>query len=120
MADKAAKINQKRKLNVKERWVLLSILPKEGSFANLKLIRKVREDLSFSEAENKILQFRQDGDIVQWNPEATVNKGIFFGDVVEGIIRKALVDLDKAEKITENHYSIYEMFMDGHEDEPGK
>ncbi|MFA5322904.1 MAG: hypothetical protein WC373_09550 [Smithella sp.] len=104
------------KLNVMERLMLLSILPKEGSFTNLKLLRTVKEDLSFSEEENKALQFNQNGEILTWDSKADANKEIVFGEVIESIIRKALVALDKAEKITENHYSIYEMFMDGHEE----
>lgn len=117
---KVVKINPKKKLDVLERLMLLSVLPREGSFTNLKLLRKVKEELSFSEAENKALQFVQEGEQVRWKPNACAAKEIFFGETIEAIIRKALTDLDKAEKITENHYSIYEMFMDGHEETPGK
>ena len=37
----------KLKLSVYERLVLLNILPKEGNFITLKIIRQLREDLSF-------------------------------------------------------------------------
>ncbi len=141
-------------LGVLERMTLLNILPKEGTFLNLKLVRVKREELSFTEEENRRLQFRQiqqgDQQMLQWNLNAVVNKAtgelviahsevlgqivakdpeafevspacppkeFTFGKVLEGLIVKALKDLDKAEKITQDHYSIYEKFMEGHEDE---
>jgi len=150
------KFNPKKKVDVLERIALLGLLPKEGSFANLKLLRVVKENLSFNESENRALQFRQEtvdgipmmvwniirlknkttGDIVR-APNAVLQqmaaqdpdafevtpacpaKEIFFGEVIEGLIRKVLKELDKAEKLTADHYSLYEKFMEGHEEETG-
>lgn len=155
-SEKVVKFNPKKKVNVLERLMALGILPKEGSFTNLKLLRLVKESLSFNEAENKALQFRTEvnaegAQMMIWNSTKLINKAtgdligapeqilqqilakdpdkfeakpacpdkeIFFGDVVEGLIRKSLKELDKAEKLTADHYSLYEKFMEGHEDEP--
>jgi len=154
--EKVVKFNPKKKVNVLERLMALGILPKEGSFTNLKLLRLVKENLSFNEAENKALQFRNEmnaegAQMLLWNTTKLVNKEtgdlvrapepilqqmltvdpdkfgaapacpdkeIFFGEVVEALIRKALKALDSAEKLTADHYSLYEKFMEGHEDEP--
>jgi hypothetical protein len=110
----------KMKLNVLERLILQNLLPKEGSFLNLKLLRVVKEELSFDEAENKALQFRQDtgeNPMLRWTPDVCPDKEFTFGAVVRGIIVKALTDLDKAEKITQDHYSLYEKFMENNEPE---
>jgi len=40
-------------LTVFERANLLSILPREGNFKTLKTVRKLREAMALSEAENK-------------------------------------------------------------------
>jgi len=152
----AVKFNPKKKVNVLERLMALRILPKEGSYTNLKLLRVVKENLSFNEAENKALQFRNEmnaegAQMLLWNTTKLINKEtgdlirapelilqqmlatdpdkfeakpacpdkeIFFGEVIEALIRKALKELDKAEKLLEDHYSLYEKFMEGHEDEP--
>lgn len=139
---------KKMELNVLERLTLLSLLPKEGSFLNLKLLRVVKEDLSFTEEENRALQFRTEGQMIVWNTIALKNKEtgevvkapnqvlaqmnaqdpdafevvaacpdkeFVFGEVIEGLVVKALKDIDKAEKITEDHYSLYEKFMEGRE-----
>jgi hypothetical protein len=135
-------------LNVLERFGLLGILPREGTFLNLKLLRVIREELSFTETENETLQFRQEGQMMSWNSIALMNKAtgeivkapnevlmqmvakdpdafdvakacpdkeFVFGETVEGLIIKALKDIDKAGKITEEQYSLYEKFMEGHE-----
>ena len=39
------------KLSVAERIILFGLLPEKGTFLNLKQIRKVREDASFSRAD---------------------------------------------------------------------
>jgi len=43
------------KLNMAERLRLSELLPKEGSRLNLKIVRKLLESLSFSEAELKLI-----------------------------------------------------------------
>lgn len=46
------------KLTIPERLVLVNILPVESDYTTLKLVRKLRESLSFSEEEHKQLNFR--------------------------------------------------------------
>ena len=46
------------KLTIPERLVLITILPAEGDYTTLKLVRKLKESLSFSEEEHKQLNFR--------------------------------------------------------------
>ena len=46
------------KLTIPERLVLVNILPPEGDYTTLKLVRKLRESLSFTEEEHKQLNFR--------------------------------------------------------------
>lgn len=84
---KVTKIDPKKKFDVLERILLLGLLPKEGSYTNLKLLRQVREALSFSEAENKALNFRQEqgtggAEMLAWNTVKLINKAT--GDLVRG------------------------------------
>jgi len=103
--------NGKKKLDVLERLILLQVLPKEGNYSNLKALRVVREALAFSEAENKALAFREEQGMLRWNPLGAPPKEIFFGEIIEGLIVKALKELDKAEKLTQDHFSLYEKFV---------
>jgi hypothetical protein len=98
-------------LSVFERVILLNILPKQGSFNTLKILRELKEDLSFSEKENQALQFKTDAGKVEWQQEADKPKSLDFGETAIGIIKKELTDLDKKELLTEQHLSVYEKFI---------
>ena len=97
-------------LNVLERLLLLNLLPKEGSLVNLKLIRVAREALSFTEEENEQLKFKQEGDQLRWN-EAVGEKEFNLGAVVTKLAVEGLKELDKKEKLTEGHVSLYDKLV---------
>jgi len=106
------------KLNVLERLILLNILPREGNFTNLKILRVAKEALSFTEEENKVLKFRQQdspdgtkGGAMMWEGEAVGEKEIVLGEVVTQLIAKELKRLDGEEKLTDEHFSVYEKFI---------
>ncbi|MBC8438986.1 MAG: hypothetical protein H8D87_04805 [Deltaproteobacteria bacterium] len=100
------------KLSVLERVLLSNILPVKGSFMNLKLLRVAREDLSFSDKENKLLNLRQEKNQVLWNePKPPLVKNIEFGEVATEMIKKALIDLDKKEDLSADLLTIYEKFI---------
>jgi len=100
------------KLNVLERLIVLSLLPEAGSFANLKLLRTTREELSFDEKENKALAFEQKGELLNWNEKANVpEKDVKIGEIVTQILTKKLKEMNDKEELKEQHFSVYEKFM---------
>jgi len=101
----------KMQLSVIERILLSQLLPVEGNFTNLKLIRQVKEELSFTEEENQKLKFVQKDTQVIWNPVADLIKEIIFGEVVLKLIKDTLIKLDQEEKLTDQHMSLYEKFI---------
>ena len=98
-------------LTVKERIVLQGLLPKEANFLTLRLVRKAREELSFNEEEHKELNFVQNDNQIAWNFNAKVVKDINLGEIVTGLIVKELKKLDEQNKFTEDHFSLYEKFI---------
>ena len=113
------------KLNILDRIMLSNILPKEGTFANLRLLRIVKEEISFNEEENKQLNFRQEGPQLMWESKIVDGKQVDMfperdfriGDVVIKLIRTELESLNSQAKLTEQHFSIYEKFVAGDGDE---
>jgi len=99
------------KLNVLERLLLLNLLPAEGSYTNLKLMRKAKENLSFTEEENGLLEFKQEADQVRWADNAVEDKEIDIGEIVTQIIVKKLKKLNDEEKLKSEHESLYEKFV---------
>lgn len=103
------------KLCVRERLVLLSIVPTEGNFITLKIVRKLREKLSFSEEEVKAFEFVEANGQVVWNTKNENERGeleISFGEKAIDLIIEALKKLDKEGKLTDNHFSLYEKFVE--------
>jgi len=98
-------------LNVLERLLVLNLLPKEGTFTNLKLLRVARENLSFTEEENKVLKFKQENDQIVWVNDAVDAKEIDTGEVVKELIVKELKKLDKEEKLKDEFLSLYSKFI---------
>ena len=105
-------------LSVLERLVLLSFLPKEGDFTTIKLLRKLRENLSFDEEEHKKLVFVQEGDQVRWNEDvsAGMTKQIPIGEKQANIIQDALKKLNAEKKLTNDYFSLYEKFVENREE----
>lgn len=104
-------------LAISDRFALLAILPKEGNFATLKIVRKLREQLSLTEQEIKEYNVQQVGDQITWS-NGMKTATMAFGDFAVDMIQKALKKLNDTEKLEERQYYIYEQFV-GDEDSNG-
>jgi len=108
----------KQKLNLGERFSLLGILPSEGNFASLKVVRKLREDLSLTEEEIKYFDVKQipsSGGQSQltWSPEkAMETKEFVFGEFAEDMIKAKLKKFEEEKKLEDKHFSLYEKFIE--------
>jgi len=102
------------KLNVLERVMLGSILPSENNFSQYKIIKGLKEQLSFDEKETKkfgitqSLNAKGEGQ-VNWTDNG--EKDFTFGITAIQIIRDVLKKLDEEKKITDNTGTLYEKFM---------
>jgi hypothetical protein len=102
-------------LNVKERFIVLGMLPKEANFMTLKLMRTLKEELSFSEEELKVLQFKQESDRLFWDQSIVVMKDVKIGDFMLELLRKEFKKLDSENKLTEDHFSLFEKVVGANE-----
>lgn len=100
-------------LNVGERMTVLAIMPKEGSFVTLRLIRGLVEKLGLSAQELQEYEVTEDTEqhIVRWNVAGSIPKEIEFADAETDIIKRELKRLDTGEKLTQSMIPIYEKFM---------
>ena len=100
-------------LQISERLVLLSILPMEGDFTTLKIVRELRESLSFNEEEHEKHNFRQEGSKTFWDNDTGELKEIPIGEKATDIIVDALKKLNDDKKLRDEHFSLYEKFVGG-------
>jgi hypothetical protein len=99
------------KLCVKDRIVLLGILPATGDFLTLKIVRQLREALSFSEEETKSLKLSNDGQQVKWEAEADPMKDIQIGEKAMDLIVASLKKLDEKKELNQDTFGLYEEFV---------
>jgi hypothetical protein len=99
------------KLNIMDRLMLLSILPAEGNLITLKLVRDIKNELSFSEKEIKKIGFKQDETGINWENNINIEKDIKIGDTMKDVIKKQFEELDKENKLNMEHLEIAERFI---------
>jgi len=101
------------KLTVFERITLLNVLGYfQGDFTTLKIVRELKESLSFTEEEHKALDLRIENGQAYWISEADEAKDIPVGDKAAEIIREQLTGLNERKMLTDDHYSLYVKFVE--------
>ena len=100
------------KLGVFDRLILLSVLPREGDFVSIRVVRDLQYALSFSDAERKKLQFKteKDGQTL-WRRAADKGVNIKIGETAREIILGRFKELDEQKKLIVDHVPIYERFL---------
>jgi len=105
-------------LNVKQRLLLLNILPDEGNYDTLKIVRDQQNLLSFNEEELKRLGIRREGEMYQWNEAADEPVDISIGEMASNMIKMALRQLDARGQLKVEFLPLYEHFVEGEEWSP--
>ncbi|KKL86544.1 hypothetical protein LCGC14_1943690 [marine sediment metagenome] len=100
-------------LGIRDRLTLLTLFPVEGNFITLKIVRELRESLSFTEEEIKQYKFVQTGNQVTWNDKQWEFKDIEIGEKASEIISEALKKLDEEKKLRDEHFTLYVKFVEG-------
>ena len=99
------------KLNLLERLMIQSILPKEANFVTLKIMNNLRQSVAPSEEEYKEFEIRQDEGRVIWNSKGNEEKEIEVGEKATDVIKGALEKLDKEKKLTQDLFTLFEKFV---------
>ena len=97
------------KLSLAERFAIQKSLPKEGSFTTLKILNSLRMSLAPSEEEIKEYNIREEDGRIYWTE--LEEKEIEIGEKATDLIVEALKTLDKSNKLTNEHFTIYEKFV---------
>jgi hypothetical protein len=98
------------KLDVGNRIRLLGILPEQGNLLTLKIVRELREELSFSEDEHKEMNLVVKQDRITWSDDA-VEKDVTIGDQGKEIVEKRLRELNEKDELTLPDLDLWEKFI---------
>ena len=98
-------------LTVAERVRILDMLPQQGDFVTLRIIRDLQGDLSFSEEEIKEWDVQYQAGRVLWDEEKAGLKDIAVGERASEIIADALRKLDSENKLHIGQIDLFEKFV---------
>jgi hypothetical protein len=111
----------KEDFNVFERLFLLNgVLPQHGSFTTVKIVSRLKEELSFSESEHDRYEINNtpDGRLSLTKDDSLLKetKSIPLGKRARQVIIDGLKELDRKKALTAGHIILYERFVGGEED----
>ena len=104
----------KTKLNLFERLVVMALLPQTGNFATLKIVTEANLMLGATDEESVLagLKPNAQGGVVAIKGWTVVpEKEFTFKETLVGLIKDALQKLEDEEKLTMEHYRVWEKFM---------
>jgi hypothetical protein len=99
------------KLGIRERIILLNILPAEGDVTTLRIIRKLKDDMGFTEKELKEQEIVSADGKVTWKPSDYL-RDIPIGEKAHDIIKDAFVKLNRENKMQDNFLDLYDLFVE--------
>jgi hypothetical protein len=100
-------------LTIFERLLAMDALPKESNIVNLRIKQSLIGKIGLSADEYKEYEIKEDGPNIKWNPEkSSILKKIELKDREADLIKEALRRLDGEQKLTSQHLSLYEKFIE--------
>jgi len=102
------------KLTVLERFMVLGILPDAGSIVTMKLRQGLIDKVGLGPEEMEKYGVKKTGsDGVEWKQDVPQEKEIDLKPTEIVAIKENLEKMDKDEKLTPSHISLYEKFVEG-------
>lgn len=99
------------KLTIKDRIVLLTLLPRHGGLIELQTIKGLIQVLEFTSQEIEEYQLRDTDNGVLWNKDKEKEKEITFTDAQINLIKKSINEADKNRTLTLEMLETIEKFI---------
>ena len=84
-----------------DRLLLLNVCPKEGNIVNMRTVKKMLDDIGFSDEEQRDWKIitRPNGQVT-WDNKVAKDKEVSFSDVAVTILKSEIKKLDEQKKIS--------------------
>ena len=98
-------------LTIKERLLLLNALPREGDITTIRILRQLRESLSFSEEDHTRLGIKLTSEgHINWSKDVPQDTEVEIGHKAATEIEKVLRELSVQKKLAEEHLTLWDKF----------
>lgn len=98
------------KLRLKERFMLIQVLPQIGNYVTLKILRDLQESLAVTEEDIKKYNIKYEKEMASWDDSKDVGVEIEIGPEASRIIRRTLKALDEKNELAADHLDLFESF----------
>ena len=96
--------------SVRDRLILLNVVPTQGSLVTLKMVRVLREALGFSDKEYRDFNLRVEGESFQWDDDKEAPKEIEVPVTMQELILTSFEELSKKNVLHLEHLDLYDRF----------
>jgi len=96
------------KLNLLERYKLIKLLPTEGNYLTVSIVRKAVDVLSPSPDEHKEFEVRFEKDMTYWNIKGNEQRAIVLDDSAAKLLEQRFAEIEKAGKLEVELIALYE------------
>ena len=107
-------------LTIKHRLLLLNILPSNGNYDTLLIIREQQDLLGITGEEHERLGVKRVGDMVVWDESKDVPVEIEITKIAGHIIKRELTRLNDDGRLQMEFLPLYEHFVGGEEWSPAE
>ena len=96
-------------MDIKNRIVLMNILPTEWTLTDMIIIKELKEKLNFSQEEIEKREIKTNENwSISW--QDWKDKDIQFNEAEKSLINKSLNKLDREWKVAEQHIELFNIF----------
>lgn len=100
--EEGGKHNMTINLNVRDRLVIISILPQNGSLEEMVEILEIVKKIKFSEEEKQDIKYIQNENKIEWDLDKDLGRDFEFSIDQIKILKDCVKELDKNKKIDLN------------------
>ena len=97
--------------DVRDRLILLNVIPVQGNLVTLKMVRVLREELGFDNDEYQAFNLRTEGGSFHWDETKERSKEVSVPITMQELIISAFGKLSKENALHLEHVDLYERFM---------
>lgn len=94
-------------LNIRERYVLIGVIPERGNFETMSTIESIQKLLYPSEKEVKEFGIKQEAEAIRWNQKGELSVEIEFSETQLTLIKKTLETLSEKDNLSMSQYQIF-------------
>jgi hypothetical protein len=99
------------KLSIKQRLILINLLPKKGDFVLLTVKQDLYDKIKISQEDIKLAEIKSTEKGLSWNTEKDFEIEIEISELEHEMVKTILKKLDEEKELTDDTVDLYKLFI---------